>query len=318
MSDLGRQLKEARLARGLTLDDVQEMTKIRKRYLEAIEAGDYKVLPGTFYVRAFIKTYAEAVGVSADELLAEHHKDMPSADPDPVMEPVLQRRRTKPASEHNSKWLATTLMWAFAIIIVAVIYLVVMNNKGDGNQTADPTPVTSSNNSAGDSAPPSSSPSPSDNQGQGNAGQTSPDTSSEPSDSAGLETPPPTNDAVVTQNGKEGTAALFDVQSPSGAPVQVTITASGKSWVEVRKGDKSGEKLYYDFTADGDVLTYDLGSEGLFIKSGDSSKTVISVGGQTVTDGKLTSKIQLRLADSQNSGDGQDSTDDGAGSSTTP
>lgn len=67
MSELGRHLKEARLQKGMSLDDVQEVTKIRKKYLEAIEAGDYKVLPGSFYVRAFIKTYAEAVGVNPDE-----------------------------------------------------------------------------------------------------------------------------------------------------------------------------------------------------------------------------------------------------------
>ena len=48
MSELGQQLREARLQKGMSLDDVQEMTKIRKRYLEAIEAGDYKVLPGSF------------------------------------------------------------------------------------------------------------------------------------------------------------------------------------------------------------------------------------------------------------------------------
>lgn len=67
MSELGQQLREARLQKGMSLDDVQEMTKIRKRYLEAIEAGDYKVLPGSFYVRAFIKTYAETVGLNPDE-----------------------------------------------------------------------------------------------------------------------------------------------------------------------------------------------------------------------------------------------------------
>lgn len=305
MSDLGRQLKEARLARALTLDDVQEMTKIRKRYLEAIEAGDFKVLPGTFYVKAFIKTYAEAVGVSADELFAEHHKDMPSAEQEPVMEPVLQRRRTKASSEHNSKWLSTTLMWAFAVIIIAVIYLVVMNsNKGDNNQTADPTPVTSSNSTAGGSAPPAASPEPSVQPSANSANASTAPSASAPADSAAPSasadmegsTPPADGNVVVTENGREGSSALFNVQSPGGAPVQVTITASGTSWVDVRRGDKSGEKLFYDNTNDGDVLTYELGADGLYIKSGNSTQTVISVGGQTVSDGRNTSKIQLRLA----------------------
>lgn len=63
MSDLGYILRKTRLERKISLDDLQEVTKIRKRYLEAIEEGNYKVLPGSFYVRAFIKSYAEAVGL---------------------------------------------------------------------------------------------------------------------------------------------------------------------------------------------------------------------------------------------------------------
>ncbi|MNJ54745.1 hypothetical protein D3C77_502010 [compost metagenome] len=71
------------------------------------------------------------------------------------------------------------------------------------------------------------------------------------------------------------------------------INAKGKSWVEVYKGGKDGEKLYFDNTSDGDVLTYDLGPEGMYIKSGASSNTEITVAGHVVEDGKNTSKIQL-------------------------
>ncbi|GJM80845.1 hypothetical protein HMSSN139_33410 [Paenibacillus sp. HMSSN-139] len=141
VSDLGQQLREARLARGLSLDDVQEMTKIRKRYLEAIEMGDYKVLPGSFYVRAFIKTYAEAVGLDADELLAEHRQNVPSSAPEPTMEPVIQKRRSRQHNERNSKWLSTTLMWSFAVLILIVIYMyfsVWGNNKDEAEGNKEP------------------------------------------------------------------------------------------------------------------------------------------------------------------------------------
>lgn len=62
MSELGRHLKEARLQKGMSLDDVQEVTKIRKKYLEAIEAGDYKVLPGSFYVGPLSKPMLKQSG----------------------------------------------------------------------------------------------------------------------------------------------------------------------------------------------------------------------------------------------------------------
>lgn len=326
MSDLGQQLKEARLARGLSLDDVQEMTKIRKRYLEAIEAGDYKVLPGSFYVRAFIKTYAEAVGVSSEELLNEHQQTVPSADPEPVMEPVLQRRRTKTASEGNSKWLSTVLMWSFLVIIVAVIYLVVINNKGDGNQTADPTPVTSGEVSPSDAAAgiPSASPDPSEAAGgEASVPPTAPPASdpvsSDAEGNAEGSAPPATDGVVVTPDGKKGSAVQFNVQSPKGASVPVVITASGgRSWVEVRKEDSSGEKLFYATMEDGQTITYDLDSQGMFIKSGASPYTTITVGGQPVVDERNTAKIQLNLVSADEAGSTEGSaagsTDDSTGS----
>ncbi|WP_088072223.1 helix-turn-helix domain-containing protein [Gottfriedia luciferensis] len=71
MTELGKFLREAREAKGLSIDDVQELTKIQKRYLEAIEEGNYDILPGQFYVRAFIRQYAETVGVDVSSFLIE-------------------------------------------------------------------------------------------------------------------------------------------------------------------------------------------------------------------------------------------------------
>ncbi|WP_241781708.1 helix-turn-helix domain-containing protein [Paenibacillus sp. DMB5] len=140
MSELGRHLKEARLQKGMSLDDVQEVTKIRKKYLEAIEAGDYKVLPGSFYVRAFIKTYAEAVGVNPDELM-EEHGNVPAAPVDTTMETVIQKRSRRTETERNAKWLPTVLMWTFPVLIIAVIYWYASSNMNK----SDPETVDSSN-----------------------------------------------------------------------------------------------------------------------------------------------------------------------------
>ncbi|GIP46596.1 helix-turn-helix domain-containing protein [Paenibacillus sp. DXFW5] len=316
MSELGQQLREARLARGLSLDDVQEMTKIRKRYLEAIEMGDYKVLPGSFYVRAFIKTYAETVGLDADELLAEHRQNVPSSAPEPTMEPVIQKRRSRQHNERNSKWLSTTLMWSFAVLILIVIYMyfsVWGNNKdeAEGNKEPDPTPVTqgktptngnqngtnAGNGTAGDAV--------GGNKGAGNGTDTVTDPGTNNGTNAGNmgnggnETPgnEPGNQITVVPDGTEGSTTKYKIQNPGTQPVQVVITASGESWVEVRKGSKSGEKLYFGKTKDGDVLTYDVVPEGLYILSGNSAKTAIAVAEQPIEDGKTTSRFFLSLDD---------------------
>ena len=54
MNEIGEILKEARIQQGYTLDDLQQTTKIQKRYLQAIEDGNPDILPGRFYARAFV------------------------------------------------------------------------------------------------------------------------------------------------------------------------------------------------------------------------------------------------------------------------
>lgn len=328
MSDLGQQLREARLARGLSLDDVQEMTKIRKRYLEAIEMGDYKVLPGSFYVRAFIKTYAETVGLDADELLAEHRQNVPSTDPEPTMEPVIQKRRSRQHNERNSKWLSTTLMWSFAVLILIVIYLyftVWGNHNDQADKEPDPTPVTQRTSPNGNKTDYATG---GDAVGRSNGTSNGTNHGAEPGTNQGTDTntgnagnagdQAPTNDTgnqavTIVPDGTEGSTTKFKIQNPGMGPVQVVITASGKSWVEVRKGNSKGEKLFYDNTKEGDVLTYDIGSEGLFVKTGNSSQTVITIAGQTIEDGKTTSKFLLNLDDGTGGGTTGDTGTEGAG-----
>ncbi len=59
---LGEQLRRARESRGVNLREVAEQTRITMRHLEAIEADDYKALPGGICNKSFIKSYARAVG----------------------------------------------------------------------------------------------------------------------------------------------------------------------------------------------------------------------------------------------------------------
>ena len=72
MNEIGEILKDARIEKGYTLDDLQQITKIQKRYLQAIEDGNTDILPGRFYMRAFVKQYADIVDLDGEELLEEH------------------------------------------------------------------------------------------------------------------------------------------------------------------------------------------------------------------------------------------------------
>lgn len=78
--EIGARLKEAREEKNLSLESLQETTKIQKRYLEAIEQGNFHILPGKFYARAFIKEYASAVGLDSEELLDEYKEEIPQTE----------------------------------------------------------------------------------------------------------------------------------------------------------------------------------------------------------------------------------------------
>ena len=86
--NIGETLKEARLQKNISIDELQQMTKIQKRYLEIIEQNDFESLPGTFYVRAFIRQYASAVGLDGNQLVDIYDGKEPAIveEPKPVYE----------------------------------------------------------------------------------------------------------------------------------------------------------------------------------------------------------------------------------------
>src|SRR5215211_8248502 len=67
-ADLGRLLELKRKERGLTLEEVEQATKIRKRYLTGLEREDYTILPDAVYARGFLKTYANYLGLDGEAL----------------------------------------------------------------------------------------------------------------------------------------------------------------------------------------------------------------------------------------------------------
>ncbi|HEY1403315.1 MAG TPA: helix-turn-helix domain-containing protein [Pyrinomonadaceae bacterium] len=65
-------MRQTREARGISLRELSDQTRIARRYLEAIEADDYKELPGGIFNRSFIKAYAKAVGFNEAEAVGAY------------------------------------------------------------------------------------------------------------------------------------------------------------------------------------------------------------------------------------------------------
>jgi len=71
---VGEFLRRERELRYVSLDDVAERTKISRRYLEAIEEGQYDRLPGETFVRGFIRSYAQSVGLDPEDTLLRYNQ----------------------------------------------------------------------------------------------------------------------------------------------------------------------------------------------------------------------------------------------------
>ncbi|EJS58599.1 hypothetical protein ICG_01805 [Bacillus cereus BAG1X1-3] len=129
MTELGQKLTEAREAKGLSIDQLHEITKIQKRHLVAIEEGNYNVLPGTFYARAFIKQYADAVGLNGEELLVEYQSTIPQSEKHDVpqvstgqkTQETMQKSSSWPIADHMPKILIALLVIAFGVVVWFVI-----------------------------------------------------------------------------------------------------------------------------------------------------------------------------------------------------
>ncbi len=81
---VGRLLRDQRLARELAIEDVAARLRIRSRYIEAIEQGRFDQLPGAAYIPAFLRAYANYIGLDADKVMTAYQL----SGPVPITRPV--------------------------------------------------------------------------------------------------------------------------------------------------------------------------------------------------------------------------------------
>ena len=276
MTDLGQLLRKARTQKGLTLDDIQEMTKIRKRYLEAIEEGNYKVLPGNFYVRAFIKSYAEAVGLEPDEVLRLYRNVLPPAVTEPVIEkPVLRRRKSSKNTEKLSKWAAALLAIAFPLLIVGIVYYYYSQNAEGRSPLSAPPPLTDSNVLP---------------DGQEQTGPQSQENEPQPVPEPEPEPPRP----VLTLEKTEGSVDYYRVTGADQLVVEVTVVGD-RCWMAVQKNDSKGEFVEANLTLkNGESRTWTFDGSAYF-NFGKANAIRVKVNDQEINLGELANPRRLQI-----------------------
>ena len=111
---IGPVLEQARSRAGLEIADVEEQTKIRAKYLRALESEDWGELPSSAYAKGFLRTYAQLLGLDADALVDEYRRQVESEldEPSyPLGDQVLERRRRRgPMSRGRPRWVLVLVL----------------------------------------------------------------------------------------------------------------------------------------------------------------------------------------------------------------
>jgi cytoskeleton protein RodZ len=140
MPDIGATLREARMRQRIDISEIESETKIRAKYLRALENEEWDLLPGPTYVKSFLRTYAEALGLDGKLLIEEYklrHERLSDVEMQPIRPPGARepRRRRRAGSGRG---------WAVAAVVAALIgslYALGQSGGDDGGTDAASTPA---------------------------------------------------------------------------------------------------------------------------------------------------------------------------------
>ena len=254
---IGERLRNARTARGLTLEDIEAATRIKRHYLDALEREAWDELPGATYVRGFLASYARELGISVDEILgldpsAQQAARTPSAQ---VPRPV-EVRITPGNPQSRLRRIVTAIAVVFVVGAVLLAYVLV----GQLRQFAATRP-----------RPEAAAPAP----------------GSQPGAPQGIPAVTPSGGQPGTPAASTGqtvtgtSAAPGTVATPTGAPGQnivVTAQATDRSWVRVVS---DGSVVFEGFLSAGDHQVWQ-GQHQVSIRVGNASALDLSVNGQSI------------------------------------
>jgi cytoskeletal protein RodZ len=123
---VGIKLREARARRRLSLEEVEAETKIRVRYLQAIENEEWGQLPEDTYVRAFIRTYGRFLGLDGERLAEEQRRSRGAARPGERLPRVDPRPRPVVRKPHREGSHISPPVMAAIVTVLLLVALVVI------------------------------------------------------------------------------------------------------------------------------------------------------------------------------------------------
>lgn len=142
---IGNKLREARERKGLSAETVSRETMLTLRYVQALETDDFDALPGTAFVRGYVRRYAELVGLNADELIASFDESLPSSKRLVSVRPIAGITAANAISSSTAGQISNKLPLSRLLVVVAVIAFVLYVVAGlfwqSGSDQAEPNVV---------------------------------------------------------------------------------------------------------------------------------------------------------------------------------
>jgi cytoskeletal protein RodZ len=251
VAEIGNMLREARIRKGLTIKDVESVTKIRSRYLEALEEDDFSVLPGPTFVAGFLRTYAGFLKLDADALVEEYKRNHEPrrAEEQSVLrvEPTTSSRsRRGPAERRKRKTRSIHRGYVFigVLAVIVVILLAWFGTNWRGQEAATLSPESIPSNGSTTSLAQVSS--------------------------------------TTTQPASErSTTTVSAVVSGQNVTLKLAVR-EGSCWLVIREDSKNGAELYAGTLSAGGQKTFD-SSKRYWMRVGNPDALDITINGAVLT-----------------------------------
>jgi len=123
MASIGERLSQERQAKGLSIEDVSRATKIQPKYIQALEQEDFCYFSAPVYLKGFLRTYAQYLGLDLEEILSSYREIENSLKPPPLHFPFTQTGRSPRFSR------------SFYFLLLLVLLLIFLIYRGRSSKT---------------------------------------------------------------------------------------------------------------------------------------------------------------------------------------
>jgi cytoskeleton protein RodZ len=141
MPGIGETLREARVRQRVNIEELEQSTKIRAKYLRALENEEFGLLPGPTYVKSFLRTYAEKLGLDAQLLVEEFRAKYEEPEPveiQPIASSPRDARRRPPTPRFGA---GAAIVVAGIALLAFLLVLGLTSGEDEPEQTSDTGPA---------------------------------------------------------------------------------------------------------------------------------------------------------------------------------